>query len=373
MSTFGVSALSGPLRGRSDGKSKLERLHQEAKEILEQKAKEIHDYNEVVSQAEEELAVLQEELRHKTQLASQYESANTVDRQDDNTELLEQLRSEQQAEIDRENARHQHELQKLQKQMQNSLKTSEEWAEQRASVVLLEKTQALEEARKQLEQARKESEKSIFSAAQTRTNIYQQSKNASLMSSQRLQLLEAQVGEITAISREELRDIKAKINDCLAAVEIKRKEHKVEEDRYSHEMEERENKYNSHISMLREQFATEKERLEQSVAAAQKRNENIQKILRQIERQNEKQLQTTLKDTERMKSSIYQTIARETEDQGATRAMFSQVQTLQRECQQTQQEIAMVEKETKELLEENRELKGQLAKLNTVVYGSTRR
>ena len=91
MSTFGVSALSGPLRGRSDGKSKLERLHQEAKEILEQKAKEIHDYNEVVSQAEEELAVLQEELRHKTQLASQYESANTVDRQDDNTELLEQL------------------------------------------------------------------------------------------------------------------------------------------------------------------------------------------------------------------------------------------------------------------------------------------
>ena len=372
MSTFGVSALSGTSRSRTDGKSKLERLHQEAKEILEQKAKEIQEYNTVVTQAEQELALLQEELKQKTKLASQVESQNTIERQDDYSAMLDQIRSEQQAEIEREEAKHQHELEKLQKQMQNSLKTSEEWAEQRASVVLLEKTQALEEARKQLEQARKDNEKSIFSAAQTRTSIYQQSKNASLQNSQRLQLLEAQVGEITAISREELRDIKSKINDCLAAVDIRRKEHKVEEDRYDHEIEEREHKYNSHLDMLREQYATERARLEQAVAASQKRNESIQKILRQIERQNTKQLQTTLKDTERMKSSIYQTIAREQDDQGATRALFSQVQTLQRECHQTEQEIAMVEKETQELFAENRALKTELAKLDTVLYGSRR-
>ena len=372
MSTF---APSGPTRGASsmdNGKSTLERLHSEAREILEQKAREIQDYNKVVTEAEEELAVLQAELKQKAAFAAECEARNSTERQEDNTKLIEDIKVEQQAEIERAEEKHRHELQKLQKQMQESLKTSEEWAEQRASVVLMEKTQELEEARKQLEQARKESEKSVFTAAQSRTEVYQQSKAVSMMNTQRLQLLEAQVSEITSITREELRDIKAKITDCLSAVDIKRKEHKVEEDRYEHELQEREHKYNSHLEMLREQFATEKERMEQAVQASQTKNENIQRILRQIERQNEKQLQTTLKDTERMKNTIYQTRAREIDDQGETRAFLTRINTIERECHQTEQEIQMVEQETKELLQENRLLKSELAKLDSLLYGTKR-
>lgn len=366
MSTFAPSGSTRDRRGKDNGQSTLERLHIEAREILEQKAKEVQEYSQVVAQAEEELALLQAELNEKSKFAAECESRNSVERQDDNTKLIEGIRAEHQAEIEQAEEKHRQELEKLQKQMQESLRTSEEWAEQRASVVLMEKTQELEEARKQLEQVRKENEKSLFSAAQSRTQIYQQSKSVSMLNQQRVQLLEAQVGEITAITREELREIKTKINECLGAVSVKRKEHKVEEDRYEHELHEREHKYESHLQMLREQFATEKERLEQAVQASQMKNENIQRILRQTERQNEKQLQTTLKDSERMKNIIYQTRARENDDHGDTRALLTQINTIERECHQTEQEIQMIEEETRALVQENRALKSELAKLDSL-------
>lgn len=376
MSTFGVSALAGSSRNQQSkdaGQSRLEQLHQEAKEILEQKAREINEYNRVIGETEAELAQVQQELRSKSQIAATYEENNARDVRVDHSETIATIEAEQQAEMDKLQARHKREMDKLQKDMQKSLHEAESWAEHHAEVILMEKNTQLEALRRKVDEARQISDQAAFSKTQSRTNLYQQSKTASLMNSKRMQYLESQVGEITAVTREELRDMRAKIDECLAAVQIRNREHKIEADRYEHEISEREHQYNSHLQILAEQFTCERQRLEQAVVASTAKNDNLQNILKQLEKQHERQLQTTLKDIVRMKTSIYQTKTRQTDEQDEIRTYMSQINSIQRECEQTEQEIQLIERERQELLSENRDLKTELSKLDSTVYGSVRR
>jgi chromosome segregation ATPase len=257
--------------------------------------------------------------------------------------------------------------------MKASLEAAEQWSEKHAEMVLVSKRTQLEELRRQVDEAKAAANRKSLSTIQARTQLFQQSKNASLMNSQRLQFLESQVGEISSMAREELRDIKAKIDECLAAVDLREREHKNEVLRYENEIAVREQQYTGYMAALTEQFASEKQRLEQGVAAAASKAENLQRILKQLEKQHEKQLKSTLHDVEQMKTYMYQSKTRDTEQQNETRNYVATVNQLQRECSQTEQELALVEGEIKELREENRSLKNELQKLDRSVYGGIHR
>jgi len=341
--------------------------------MLEGKAKEITQLNEAIQSAEAELSQLQNDLMKEAQASEQFQQLQPSPHDDVNTDLLDELRARHQAEIERAEERHQREVDKLQRDIERSIQASESWCESHAEMVMLTKTAQLESLRRQLEEAKLASNRGSLSATQSRAKLFQQSKNATIMNSQRRQFLEAQIGEIAAVTRDELRDIKAKIDECLAAVDIREQDHCTEIARYELEVSEREQQYAAHLETAAQQFASEKQRLEKEVSAASAKAENMQRILKQLERQNDKQLQGILREIEKMKSMIYQSRSRDVDRENETRNYVATVNQLQRDCAQTEQELTLVETEMKELSEENRDLKMELQKLDRALYGTARR
>ncbi|OHT12922.1 kinetoplast-associated protein [Tritrichomonas foetus] len=361
-------SLSKGSKATDNGHSKLEKLHTEAKTILSQKAQEIAQINHAIEQAEEQLGKLRSELSIKNTEMQKYQDQDFQDITNNENQIIEMIEEEQRQELIKIQAKNEEELNRLRDDFQKSLQEAENWAEKHAKSVAAERTAQLDQLRKEVDQMRQTSNEAAFSATQTRTKLYQQSKNVSLQNSQRIQYLEAQLSEIVSVTREEMRDIRAKIEECLAAIDIRNKEHANEITRYEHELAEREAQYNEHLEVLHEQFACEKQRVEQSVNESAKNTEKMQKILKQLEKQHEHQLQTTLKDVEKMKHSIYQARNREDMQMNETKTFISQAQGIQRECQQTEKEIAIVENELRELKDENQELRAELSQLDKAVY-----
>jgi chromosome segregation ATPase len=361
-------------RGLSEGganRSKLEQLHGEARTILEAKAREIAHFTSAIEEAEAELAHLQDELAGHTETTTQLRAQASVPGLPvAGGAVTESVRAEHEAEIARAEERHQREVQKLRARIENSVAAAEKYSEERAQVSLMTKNAELKDLRRQVEEAKAASNLSSASAAQSHTKLYQQKKNASIMHSKRLQFLESQLGEISAVARDEIREIKAKTDECLAAVDVREREHKNEVERYEQEIAGRERQYQQRLSVLAQQFASEKQRLEQSVNAATQKTENLTRILAQLERQNEKQLHSTLHDVERMRTFTYQSQSREADQRDQVRSQMSSLAQLQRQCAQAEQELGVIENELGELREENRDLKIELQKLDRIVHST---
>jgi regulator of replication initiation timing len=228
----------------------------------------------------------------------------------------------------------------------------------------MEKVAELEELSRELAQLRERTQETAFAQTQSRTRALQQSKAASLDNQKRMQQLEDQLSELGAVRREELREVRVKVEECLSAVDLRDRDHRNEIETYQRELAEREQQYTAHWEILGEQFENEKARLEQQLAAAVAKGENLRRILAQLQKHHEMQIETTRRDNERMKATIYQAKSRDDESFADTKSYVAQLQTKQQQCRQTEQEIALVNSEIAELTEENKELQGELQRLD---------
>ena len=188
------------------------------------------------------------------------------------------------------------------------------------------------------------------------------------MNQQRIKVLENQISEITAITREEARDIKTKIEECLTAIELRGKEHNNEIARYQKEIDDREIKYADHIQNILEQYAIENKRMESAISCAASQAESLPKLLKQMEKQNESHYQTSMKDLEKVKSALYQSQTREEKEQVTTRNSVTQVQIIQKNQRKIEQEISQINAEINELNTENEQLRIELMRLDKAVY-----
>ena len=361
------SSTSSRSRKTESSQSKIERINLEAKEVLTQKEREIKKFEEAINEAEQSLAKLQAELKQKQEV---YDSVNAQDeKSEDSLEEIDlsSLKATQDAEIQQIKARHDEEIQRLQSGYSAALREAEEWADAHAQTVFVEKKAQLEDLRRELDGLKAAATESEFATTQSRTRLFQESKSLSLQNAQRIQELDAQLSELSAVTREELRDVRAKIDECFVAVNVREREHTSEIERYKREIKQREEKYNSHLTLLNEQFDHEKQRLEYQLKSLTTKKSNIERVLGQIEKNHESQVQTTLKDIERMKSTIYQSQTRDDRSLTDTKSYAGQVQAMQRECRHTEQEIALVNNEIKDLTEENKQLQLELNRLDSTL------
>lgn len=354
----------------SAGKSKLEDIHNEAKQILGEKNAEISKLNQSIDEAEVQLKELKAQLRETL-------SKINKDPFDDNDDFMERqndveintILEKNEDEIRELQQKHEEKLQRYKLQFGKSLKEAEQWSEQHIDAVYHEKMAKLTSLKQELEEAKAESQNAHMYVTSTRQQFYSTNKSASIQASQRITFLETQLTEITANSREELRDIKSKIDECLASVNVRQKEHKTELTKYEMELNQREEKYNMHVAALEEEFSAKKQRYQNEIDAENANLENLTKILKKIEKHHDKQMQSTLKDVENMKNTIYTAKARGDQAFEDTKATVGQAQNYMAEVREMEQEIAIMEQEINELNEENVQLKSEISKLDRAVYG----
>ena len=359
---------------QSQTQSKLEKLHEEASIALAEKTQIIQQLNEEIDQAEKQCAQLKAELQAKA-IEMQDQESSADEKQEDGEEEEEeeisefvQAKARHEEEIERIKTEHEQEIKDLQIEFTRKLKAAEDWNEKHAEALRIEKEAKIEDLKNQIESLKIAQSESIYTQTQTKNKFYKDAKAQSAANEQKIQDLEAQLSDLQSITREELRDIRAKIDECLVTVELRQQEHQTEIDRYEKEIADRNEKYGAHIAALTEQLKNEKERLEQSATSAEKKIQSLEKVLNQLEKHHQKQVEATQQDIERMKASIINVRTRGDQTLEATRSSVTQIQTVSRECKKMQDELQLIEKEIAELQAENAELREEQARLENAVY-----
>ena len=363
MSKSGSQVQQRSARG-SASQSKIEKLNSEAQAILTQKADVIAELETAIEDAEKQLVKLRAEYEAKATTA-EIDEEDDAKAKDDDLIDLEKLKQEHDAEIRDRTERQEEEVASMKLKFTRALKDAEAWAEEHAENVYAERSAQLDVLKQELSKIKDEVSEEQLQQSQTRTRLFNQSKTRAMQSAQRIQFLQTQLSELSTVTREELRDVRAKIDECLASVELREREHRAEIEKYEKEIASREERYNTHLECLTQQFNNERQRLNQQYEAAVEKCDSLQRILSQLERHHESRLQATLQDNERMKSTIYQAKSREDESFTDTRSYISQIQSTQHEVRQVQKDLAVVNQEIADLQSENHQLQEELKRLQT--------
>ncbi|OHS92766.1 hypothetical protein TRFO_12322 [Tritrichomonas foetus] len=345
-------------------------MNKEAQEVFAKKQAELDAYAATVSEAETILKQLQKEVEEKREelaaLKSSEENSNY-----ENHELIKELielDEKHQKEIEKMQLKHKQEVESLHADFAQTLQEAEQWANKHSEVALQEKINELNELKEQAQTFKLQLNELTYT--QTRSRTAKIVDEVQRKSSDQITQLEAQISELTAITREEMRDARAKIDECVAAVEIRRENHAAELRRLENEANQRSERYAAHIQALKEQFDLEKATLQQSIDSINARSENTENIINQLGKHHEAQLFAVNNDIDTMRKSLSSPKTKTRNSLDAVRNSLRESKRLAVECNNIDEEIKMIDNEIFQLEDENKDLRKELKRLSLRVNRS---
>ena len=344
--------------------SSLQEMNKEAQQMLAQKQAELDAYTATVADAEEILSQLQKEVQAKQ---SELESLNASELEDNESSILEHDLSELDAkyakEVEEMRIKHEEEINALRADFQQTLQEAEQMANRHSEIALQEKLKELNELKQEAQNVKFQLNEMTYIRTQSRTSkaIDQAERN----SSDQIVQLERQISELTAITREEMRDARAKIDECVAAVELRHENHAAELERLQNEANQRNEKYAAHLQALKEQFELEEATIRQNIDAINKRSENTKNIIDQLGKHQDIQLSMVNNDIETMKKSLSETPTNNRKSLNSARNSIRESQRLAIECKNIDDEVRMIDNEINQLELENKTLRKELKRLSS--------
>ena len=349
--------------------SSLEDMNNEAQAILNSKKEELTQYQQVVADAERILSKLNAEIEQKTSFLQQLQENEHTDEDEIEAQQAEHelalLQQKHEEEIQKIKAQHEEEMHTLQSDFQQTLTEAENWANRHGQIALQEKMEELESLRREAEATKRQLDEVTFITS--RTQASKESENDQKKNAQEISALENQISELTSITREEMRDSRAKIDETLAAIELRRVSHEAELKRLDEEIAQRKESYDQHIEAIKQQYANERQTVEQSIQSENNKAENTERIIKQLEKHHEAQLSQVLGDIETMRRSTGTGGGKPKQSIEEMRATVRDNQKIADEIRALDDEIRMVNEEIKSLEDENRDLKQELLRYAATV------
>ena len=179
--------------------------------------------------------------------------------------------------------------------------------------------------------------------------------------------LENQISELTSMTREELRDARAKIEESITAVEIRRKAHENEIKKLNDEIQQRSLKYSEHIEALKQQYNLEIQSIKESIATTESKVENTERMIDQLEKHHQTQLTEAFSDYEMTKRTYSQHSSRQVDAQ-MIKSNLREIQRIKDECRALTEEGKFIDNEIAQLEEENKNLEQELAHLQLTLH-----
>ena len=350
---------------KSQDKTALQMLHDQASELLSKKNDQISKLNNELETAEKKLADLKykykqqkEEIKQSSQVEDIDDDAITPEQLKD----LEELKAKNEAELQKLIATNEQEVNQLEDSYDKQLKEAENWAEQHADQILIEKQQEHRQLVAELESLKEKLAETEFASTRTKFQLLEESRTTSTSNDQKIRYLESQLSELNSLTRDEIRTIRSKIEETVAAYDMRTKDHQIEIDRYENEIEARNEKYETHLEALQQQFNNEKAKYETAIDTSERKYNRLQKVMKSLEKQHEKQLSMAIKDNEKMRTTIYTLRTRENPDLEFTRTFMTQAHIQEQQIQQMENDLKFAEEEIKELTLENKDLEQQISK-----------
>lgn len=341
-------------------------MNTEAEKLLSQKKRELKAYKATIASAEEKIRELQSMVEERQSILSsiQFEDEEEIREEREMFERESQiLEDEQRFEIQRLKEKHEEEMNNLSLDFQKTLSESENWSKRHAKIALQEKITQANQMKQEISQLKNQLNDTIFLKRSKPKNTMNEVQKKIVLEAAKL---EKQISEITALTREEMRDSRTKIDECITAVELRKQKFAAEIRRLEDEYQKRNEKYEAHIKALSEQYSLEKSRIEQAITSANQKAEKTEMIIKQIEQHHDAQLSEVLNDIEQTRKSL--TLAKSAkQSEGAMRSIVRNTQMINDKCKGVQKEISLINNELVELDDENRALSQELAKLQSVL------
>ena len=358
---------------KAQDKTPLQQLHDQASELLTKKNEQISKLNDELEAAERKLADLKyqykaqhEAIKEDSQIEAIDDDAITPEQMKE----LEELKAKNDSELQKLLAANEEEVNQLEETYQKQLKEAENWAEQHADQILIEKQQEHRQLQNELESLKAKLADTEFMTTRTKFQLLEESRTTSMSNDQKIRYLESQLSDLSSLMRDEIRAIRGKIEQTVASYDARTREHQIEVDRYENEINARNEKYESHIEALQQQYDREIAKYETAINTSERKYNQMQKIMKQLEKQHEKQVSVAIKDNEKIRTTIYTLRTKDNPDLEFTRTIMSMSALKEQQIQQMENDLKYDDEEIKELMMENKDLEQQIAKFNRLAEQS---
>lgn len=350
-------------------KSKLEEIYNEAKSILNLKNKQIDELYKKIKFEEQTIFALKDEYKRKQE---EYKNIKTDGSKFDEEDIERQIKlckDLNEEEMNNIIRKHEEQIELYKLQFSKSLKDAEKWSQDHINAIHLEKQAELESLKTDLHYM-KEKERLVSNEHESdKKHMLSTKRQATVQSSNRANFLETQLTELTSTTREELKLVKAKIEEVLTTISLREKEHEMEIMKYKDEIAKREQSYKESICSNDSENKTKVKLYKEQIEITRKNVENLATLLKEMERYHSKQLEKTMKDSENMKSTIYQARSKLGLTTTQAHEAIDKTSIFELKTQEMEQEIKIIDVELKELNDENSSLKIELEKLSKELYG----
>ena len=364
-------------------KSQRERLQAQGAALIQERRQKIDQLNQQIDEAEKELAKIRglsalkyQELQEMIR-AKREENEKNLEEESDNEQL-----SQEQNEINEilaKNAKEiadsrqvfNEEIKSLKEQYQEKTKAAEDWANEHVEALVHQKEIALNQLEQELQCAINDRNTSKMKNSKTYGNIQDQLDKASAQNENRAKYLQEEISKIGQSTREEVRDVKNKINETIATIQITEIEQETALKKYEKEIADRQKVYDDCLNSLNAQFSAEKKHIEKSMEIAVAQAQSAVSVQKKLEKFHEKQLQTTRLDTERLRTALTVTKTKDNSSLQITQEVATKVQEVRRQCDEVERDDMLICDEIKELAEENEDLEAEYNRLTQILYNSS--
>lgn len=176
------------------------------------------------------------------------------------------------------------------------------------------------------EQAKIEESNAVFTVTSLQKSLRKRdSRNSAIL---RVKALEREISELQASRREQWTELRLKVTDMMAKIDLNTKDHTSFVRILKKTMEDRDAQYAEHLKAIRDQITTEKTESENDVKATSEKCESLQRIYQSITRRGNKQLSELAVDIERMKQIIDSEKQREERDAVVNAEQIAKFETL---------------------------------------------
>lgn len=334
----------------------------EARNMLRQKQEEIEKYNATISEAENMLSLLKEQVNEKQIELDTIKNDSDVNKESSQQKYQQkilQLKENQAKEIEEIIQSHEEEINALRADFEQTLRESEQWNEKHSSIAFQKKLDELH----QLHEQEHETKVQLNHLSLTKSPISNQMNHQQARNLETIAELEIQISELSAIVREEIRVARTKVDECILTVDLRKQEHETEIQKLQNELKQRSETYRNHVSALTQQYRYEEESMENDIRSHLNRMTNTENIIAQVGKYHEVQTKTVFGDIDIARKTILT-------PKNDLRNSYDSIKSLVRESAHLNNEIfkikseeRLIDTEIAELSKENQSLLKQIKSL----------
>ena len=341
----------------------LDEMNAEGREVLAQKDAELQALLVAVTEAQQTLADLTSQIDAKSaELASISPSTGS---QVDIERSLANLDREHRAALEEMRLKHEQEMTLLRSEFERTLRDADQWASEHARAALDQKRWELEQLKVEAQETKRQLDEAMLvrdHAHEARLIDADHKSRADEVAD-----LEAQLSELAALNREELRDARAKVEECVAAVSLRAQTNAEELARLEDEASARKETYDAHVNALREEYRQARGAVEREIAVVNGRAEGTRRITETLERRHETRLAQVAGDAETLRRTAAAPTAQMEVQRARAREAMREAERLWEECKNMEMETSEIDREIRELRMENEELRREISRFREVV------